>query len=119
MTAVAAVHVRHFVAGVRVGRPFVISVAYVVHLKAISAGAFILQRSLCSLTSRKEGDKIKPTSASPREYGTAKKHRPTLSRTIYLATGAILEIVIVFPSVATSPVNWTLAPAFATSAAKF
>ena len=55
----------------------------------------------------------------PREDGTAKKHRPTLSHTIYLPTGAILVTVIVFPSVATSPVNWTLAPAFATSAAKF
>jgi hypothetical protein len=58
-------------------------------------------------------------SDSPREDGAAKKHRPTLSRTIYLLTGAILLTVIVFPSVATSPVNWTLAPAFAASAAKF
>jgi hypothetical protein len=58
-------------------------------------------------------------SDSPREDGIAKKHRPTLSRTIYLPTGATLVTVIVFPSVETSPVNWTLAPAFAASAAKF
>jgi hypothetical protein len=54
-----------------------------------------------------------------REDGTAQKHRPTLSRTFYLPTGAILVTVIVFPSVATSRVNWTFAPAFAASAAKF
>ena len=48
-----------------------------------------------------------------------RKYRPTLSRPIYLPTGAILVTVIVFPSVATSPVNWTFAPAFATRAAKF
>jgi hypothetical protein len=54
-----------------------------------------------------------------REDGTAQKHRPALSRTFYLPTGAILVTVIVFPSVATSPVNWTFAPAFAASAAKF
>ena len=58
-------------------------------------------------------------SDSPREDGNAKKHRPTLSHSIYLVTVVILVTVIVFPSVATSPVNWTFAPAFAASAAKF
>ena len=58
-------------------------------------------------------------SDSPGQDGTAKKRRPTLSRTIYLPRRAILVTVIVFPSAATSPVNWTFAPAFATSAAKF
>jgi hypothetical protein len=58
-------------------------------------------------------------SDSPREDGTAKRHRPTLSHSIYLLTGMILVTVIVFPSLATSPVNWTFAPAFAASAAKF
>lgn len=58
-------------------------------------------------------------SDSRREDGTAKEHRPTLSHSIYLLTGVILVTVIVFPSVATSPINWTFAPAFAASAAKF
>ena len=58
-------------------------------------------------------------SDSVREDGAANKHRPTPSRAVYLPEGAILVTVIVFPSVATSPVNWTFAPALATSAAKF
>ena len=58
-------------------------------------------------------------SDSLREDGTAKEHRPMLSHSIYLPTGVILVTVIVFPSVATSPVNWTFAPAFAASAARF
>ena len=120
VTVVAPVYVRHFEGGVLAGspgdhcgscRPFEVQ-SPLVH--SYSGEKFVF----FNIAQGRGQDQATKRFTCVRTV-MQRKYRPTLSRPIYLPTGAILVTVIVFPSVATSPVNWTFAPAFATRAAKF